>query len=594
MKYERVEEGRFLERPNRFIAYVEIAGKIEKVHVKNTGRCRELLVPGAQVYLQKAEEVSQDKKLTEKTRKTQWDLIGVKKGENLVNMDSQIPNKVVKEWIEKGNLFSQNAVIYPEKTYGNSRFDLYIEDGEKKAFIEVKGVTLEEDKTAKFPDAPSERAIKHVEELIKAKEAGYETYVFFVIQMKDIRYFTPNDHTHQAFAEVLDKAKRSGVNILAYDCNVKKNSITLRKKIPVVLKNETLKQLSEPIVDWFRENKRQLPWRETKDPYKIWISEIMLQQTRVEAVKPFYGRFLKELPDIHALAEAPEEKLLKLWEGLGYYNRIRNMQKAAKEMEEQHGGTFPRRYQEIRSLTGIGNYTAGAISSFAFGIAKPAVDGNVLRVVSRILGSQEDIMKQSVRDRIEDQLELVIPKDAASDFNQGLIELGAIICVPNGMPKCEICPARNLCKAKKEDMIDKIPVKKKAKERKIEKRTVLIFKDGEKTAIKKRPKKGLLAGLYELPNLVGHLTQEEIIAHSKAIGLMPVRVEKLADAKHIFSHVEWHMTGYAIRVDELEKSCKEEMIFIHPQEIEQKYPIPAAFESYTKYMNIRLGQEKYK
>lgn len=594
MKYERVEEGRFLERPNRFIAYVEIAGKIEKVHVKNTGRCRELLVPGVEVYLQKAEELSENKKTAEKTRKTQWDLIGVNKGGNLVNMDSQIPNKVVKEWIEKGNLFSENAVIYPEKTYGNSRFDLYIEDGEKKAFIEVKGVTLEENQTAKFPDAPSERAIKHVEELIKAKKAGYETYVFFVIQMKNIRYFTPNDHTHQAFADVLEKAARNGVNILAYDCNVKKDAITLRKKIPVVLKNEILKQLSESIVDWFRENKRQLPWRETKDPYKIWISEIMLQQTRVEAVKPFYERFLKELPDIHALAEAPEEKLLKLWEGLGYYNRIRNMQKAAKEMEMLYDGTFPRKYQEIRNLTGIGNYTAGAISSFAFDIAKPAVDGNVLRVVSRILGSQEDIMKQSVRERIEDQLELVIPKDAASDFNQGLIELGAIVCVPNGMPKCEICPARNSCKAKKENMIDKIPVKKKAKKRKVEKRTVLIFKDGEKTAIKKRPKKGLLAGLYELPNLSGHLTQEEIIAYSKEIGLMPVRVEKLADAKHIFSHVEWQMIGYAIRVDELEKSCKEEMIFIHPQEIEQKYPIPAAFESYTKYMNIRLGQEKYK
>lgn len=583
-----------MERPNRFIAYVEIAGKIEKVHVKNTGRCRELLVPGVEVYLQKAEELSENKKTAEKTRKTQWDLIGVNKGGNLVNMDSQIPNKVVKEWIEKGNLFSENAVIYPEKTYGKSRFDLYIEDGEKKAFIEVKGVTLEENQTAKFPDAPSERAIKHVEELIKAKKAGYETYVFFVIQMKNIRYFTPNDHTHQAFADVLEKAARNGVNILAYDCNVKKDAITLRKKIPVVLKNEILKQLSESIVDWFRENKRQLPWRETKDPYKIWISEIMLQQTRVEAVKPFYERFLKELPDIHALAEAPEEKLLKLWEGLGYYNRIRNMQKAAKEMEMLYDGTFPRKYQEIRNLTGIGNYTAGAISSFAFDIAKPAVDGNVLRVVSRILGSQEDIMKQSVRERIEDQLELVIPKDAASDFNQGLIELGAIVCVPNGMPKCEICPARNSCKAKKENMIDKIPVKKKAKKRKVEKRTVLIFKDGEKTAIKKRPKKGLLAGLYELPNLSGHLTQEEIIAYSKEIGLMPVRVEKLADAKHIFSHVEWQMIGYAIRVDELEKSCKEEMIFIHPQEIEQKYPIPAAFESYTKYMNIRLGQEKYK
>lgn len=210
-------------------------------------------------------------------------------------------------------------------------------------------------------------------------------------------------------------------------------------------------------------------------------------------------RFLNALPTVKDLAEAEEDQLLKLWEGLGYYNRVRNMQKAAKQIMEDFNGEFPKTYEEIKSLTGIGNYTAGAISSFAFGIPKPAVDGNVLRVVSRITASYDDIMKASVRTRIEEQLERIIPKNAASDFNQGLIELGAIVCVPNGEPKCLLCPLRQLCKAREKGIESELPVKTKAKARKIEKRTVFIFQDGENVAIRKRPAKGLLAGLYELP-----------------------------------------------------------------------------------------------
>lgn len=362
----------------------------------------------------------------------------------------------------------------------------------------------------------------------------------------------------------------------------------------IVKGKELLYQIPIPLVEWYRANKRDLPWRKHINAYRVWVSEIMLQQTRVEAVKPFYARFLEALPTVEDLANAPEDKLLKLWEGLGYYNRVRNMQKAAQQVMLEFDGKFPETYEDILSLTGIGNYTAGAIGSFAFGIPKPAVDGNVLRVISRLTASVEDIMKASVRAKVEEAIECVIPEDAASDFNQGLIELGAMICLPNGMPKCEECPLADLCQARAKGIQTELPVRTKAKARRIEKRTVLIFKDGDKVAIKKRPDKGLLAGLYELPNVQGHLTQEQVIAYSKKIGLHLLHIKQLEPAKHIFSHVEWQMTGYVVRVDELENSCTEKMLFVHPAEVQAIYPIPAAFEKYTQYVDIKLGQEKFK
>lgn len=578
MIYDRMVPGTFLERPNRFIAYVEIEGRKETVHVKNTGRCAELLQTGARVYLQESDNPD---------RKTKWDLIAVEKGSRMVNMDSQIPNKVVKEWLEAGHLFENITRIQPEFTYGNSRFDLYVEADGKRIFIEVKGVTLEQDGVVRFPDAPSDRAVKHVEELKAAVKEGYEAYVFFVIQMKDVRYFTPNMDTHPAFGEALRDAARAGVHVLAYDCEVSSDRIAIADIVPVVLEDPALYEMVSPIVTWFQKNKRDLPWRNHPDAYRVWVSEIMLQQTRVEAVKPYYERFLRELPTVKDLAEAKEDQLLKLWEGLGYYNRVRNMQKAAQQIMIDYQGQFPDTFEEIRSLKGIGNYTAGAISAFAFGLPKPAVDGNVLRVISRLMGSREDIMKQSVRSKIEEKLEHVIPEGAASDFDQGLIELGALVCVPNGEPKCTECPVAHLCEARKQGMIAEIPVKSKGKARKMEDKTVLIFKDGEKLAIQKRPSKGLLAGLYEFPNQEGHLTMEEVTAYSKKIGLMPVRIKKLEDAKHIFSHIEWHMSGYEIIVDELEKTNEKAFLFIHPEEIEKKYSIPSAFEAYTRYAGIK-------
>ena len=574
MRYERITQGSFLERPNRFLAYAELAGKKEVIHVKNTGRCAELLKPGAVIYVQESQNPE---------RKTKWDLIAVEKGDRIINMDSQIPNRVVQEWIEEGNLFEDVRLVKPETTYCNSRFDLYVETGDKrKIFIEVKGVTLEENGVVRFPDAPSERAVKHLEELGQAVKEGYEAYVFFVIQMKGVRYFTPNRDTHPAFCDALKRAQAAGVHVLAYDCEVSADSIEVNEEVPVVLGSPLLKESVEPVVAWYRKHRRDLPWREHPDAYRVWVSEIMLQQTRVEAVKPYYERFLEAFPNAAALAEAEEDKLLKMWEGLGYYNRVRNMQKAAQQVMTEHNGRFPQSYDEILKLSGIGHYTAGAISSFAYGIAKPAVDGNVLRVVSRLLASDADIMKASTRAQMERLIEEVIPIDAAADFNQGLIEIGAIVCVPNGEPKCEICPVAHLCKAKAQNIQMELPVKTKAKARRIEKRTVLIFRDNETVAIRKRPVKGLLAGLYELPNVEGHLTRKEVIEYGKEIGLTPIRVKKLASAKHIFSHVEWHMIGYEVLVDELEKNCSEKMIFAGREEIDRKYSIPSAFEAYIE------------
>ena len=575
MKYERIEKAEFLERPNRFIAYVELNGEKETVHVKNTGRCAELLVPGARVYIQRSANPD---------RKTKWDLIAVEKGQRMINMDSQIPNRVVEEWLREGNLVENVSLIRPETTYGNSRFDLYVEAEGRKIFIEVKGVTLEEDGVCRFPDAPSERAVKHLEELQRAEKEGYETYVFFVIQMKGVKYFTPNTDTHPAFAEELRRAAKAGVRVIAYDCDVTEDSIRINSPVKVVLGEPILEEAAESVVEWFRANKRDLPWRRRMNAYRVWISEIMLQQTRVEAVKPYYERFIRELPDVRALAEVPEDRLLKLWEGLGYYSRARNLKKAAVQIMEEFGGKFPDNYDDIRSLQGIGNYTAGAVSSFVYGIPKAAVDGNVFRVVTRLLADPEDITKAGTRKKIEGLLEEAIPRDCPGDFNQGLIELGAIVCLPNGEPKCGECPVRSLCRAYEQGTQLDFPVKKKAKERRIEKRTVFLFCDSTDVAVRKRPDSGLLAGMYEFPNTEGFLDQEEVVAYAKKLGLTPVRVKKLGNAKHIFSHVEWHMHGYEVLVDELEKNADGDMIFAGKKELEEKYPMPSAFEAFTSLM----------
>lgn len=354
-----------------------------------------------------------------------------------------------------------------------------------------------------------------------------------------------------------------------------------------------LKEVPGLLLEWFDKNARVLPWREEATSYRVWVSEIMLQQTRVEAVKPFFERFIIALPGINELANCPEDKLLKLWEGLGYYNRVRNMQKAAITVMTEHRGEMPADYEALKKLSGIGNYTAGAVASIAFGIAVPAVDGNVLRVISRILASYEDITKQSVKNQIEADIKEIMPLDRPGDFNQALMELGATVCVPNGIAKCEICPLQNICLAKGKNIVMELPKKAPRKPRRIEPRTVLVIKDGDKAAISKRPSKGLLAGLYELPNLEGHLTEKEVLEYIKENQMSPIRIQKLSEAKHIFSHIEWHMIGYVVRVEELESSFMQNLIFVEPQNTEKEYPMPAAFAAYAEYLQIKLGQEKY-
>lgn len=344
-------------------------------------------------------------------------------------------------------------------------------------------------------------------------------------------------------------------------------------------KLQRLESMNRPLLAWYEEHARILPWREDNDPYRIWISEIMLQQTRVEAVKPYFERFMEELPTIEALANVSEERLLKLWEGLGYYNRARNLQKTAKIVSEQFDGIFPNRFDQLLSLPGIGSYTAGAIASIAYGIPVPAVDGNVLRVISRVLKSEEDILRQSVKRQMELDLTITMPKERASDFNQGLIEIGALVCIPNGQPKCDECPLLSICLAQKAGMTSKIPVKKPKKERRIEEKTVFLIETNENIALLKRNSQGLLASLYQLPNVEGHLKKEDVIKRLQLCPDQVAELEILPKAKHIFSHVEWHMIGFRIV---LKEEIPVSYIVAEKSSLEQEYPLPNAFRTYMK------------
>ncbi len=341
----------------------------------------------------------------------------------------------------------------------------------------------------------------------------------------------------------------------------------------------------ERLLAWYRSAHRPLPWRETRDPYRIWISEVMLQQTRVEAVKPYYARFLAACPDVASLARIDEDKLMKLWEGLGYYSRARNLQRAAKTVVEQYGGIMPRTRDELRGLAGIGDYTAGAIASIAYDERVPAVDGNVLRVLARLQASREDIMLPVVKKDWTARLSEVIPPEAG-DFTQGLIELGATLCGPNGDARCSECPLAVACRAHRDGVSDELPVRSAKRPRRIEERTVLAIKDGRRTVISKRPDKGLLAGLYELPSIKGHPTGDTLTDAIRALGFEPLRIEPLEDAKHIFSHVEWHMKGYLVRItpDFDGRFGREGMLLVEDEELRAHYAIPAAFAAYKKYL----------
>ena len=307
-------------------------------------------------------------------------------------------------------------------------------------------------------------------------------------------------------------------------------------------------RLPAALLPWYRANARDLPWRKTEDPYRIWVSEIMLQQTRVAAVLGYYARFLAAFPTVEALAEAPEDRLMKLWEGLGYYSRARNLQKAARRVVELGG--FPDTYQGLLALPGIGDYTASAIASAAFGAREAAVDGNVLRVVTRLMDCHDDIADPKTKKAVRTGVQGAMPHDAADIrvFNQAMMELGATVCVPNGPPKCDMCPAAALCLGRARGTAGALPVKAAKKARRAEKKTVFLLLREGRVALRRRPGTGLLAGLWEFPNVEGALDEAAAPAAVSAWGLEAKNWKNKLSAKHIFTHVEWHMTGYTLEV----------------------------------------------
>ena len=374
--------------------------------------------------------------------------------------------------------------------------------------------------------------------------------------------------------------------------------------------NEILKQCVEPLLAFYDRGRRILPWREEPTPYHVWVSEIMLQQTRVEAVKPYYDRFMKALPDIRSLSQAEEEKLLKLWEGLGYYSRARNLKKAAVCLMEDYGGQMPASRDEILKLPGIGSYTAGAVASIAYDLPAPALDGNVVRVLTRLFADPQDSTKPALRKKYERRLEAELVRrteerdsylsagdDAGEvtalrseelfhpgEYNQAWIELGALVCIPGGRPLCEKCPLESLCLAHRRGEEEQYPVKPPKKPRRIEEKTVCLIEWEDTVAIRKRSSKGLLASLYEYVNLDGKKSAAEA---AKELGIAEAdirEIEDLPDAVHIFSHVEWHMCGRRIRLKRASGYQDKTVLMVRRAELQDRYPIPNAFRVYTNIL----------
>lgn len=344
------------------------------------------------------------------------------------------------------------------------------------------------------------------------------------------------------------------------------------------------------LASWYTENKRALPWRDTNDPYDVWLSEIMLQQTRIEAVREKFILFRKELPTIEALASCKEDRLMRLWEGLGYYNRARNLQKCAKVIQSQYDGHLPNDYDALLSLPGIGPYTAGAIASIAFSIAVPAVDGNVLRVVARYHKDMRDVRDPLVKKETEEMIQHLFQheevRNAASLFNQGLMELGETICLPKGTVRCDNCPWHKSCLAHKEKMVDVIPHRSANKERKIIHRTLLVIRDGNRFVLHKRPASGLLAGLYEFIGIDKTLSASEALKETEKLGFHALHMKKLPSSKHIFTHLEWHMNAYEIRCEEIEELPGSDYIAKEKKELAHM-AVPSAFKTYLDWYNLR-------
>lgn len=339
---------------------------------------------------------------------------------------------------------------------------------------------------------------------------------------------------------------------------------------------------ADTLLAWYDSSRRHMPWREDPTPYHVWLSEIMLQQTRVEAVRDYYDRFLATLPDIQSLAAADEDTCLKLWQGLGYYNRIRNMQKAARIVVSDFGGQFPEDPKVLETLPGIGHYTAGAIASIAFQKKAASIDGNLLRVYARINDWHQPVNTQQAKDIAEEYFLSFMPEDRPGDFNQALMDLGATVCLPNGMPHCGQCPWQSNCKAYERNTMEELPVLPPKAKRLVEKKTVFLIQTLAQVLLHKRPDKGLLAGLYEFPNVEGHLKKKDIRE-----GFPDAEITKLPDAKHIFTHKEWHMVAYRVTlpgIDSLPKDRFPDAFFVTKEELATLYSVPSAFAAYQKML----------
>jgi len=363
-----------------------------------------------------------------------------------------------------------------------------------------------------------------------------------------------------------------------------------------------MKSISDDLLAWYDQCRRRLPWREEPTPYHVWISEIMLQQTRVETVKGYYRRFIEALPDIDALAAADEDKCNKLWEGLGYYSRVRNLHKAAVIVMEQYDGELPSDPEELIRLPGIGAYTCAAIASIAFGRQMPAVDGNLLRIFARMTGYAGIIKTEEAKNDAALWLktrmcESQVSASRPGDFNQALMDLGSAVCMPNSAPHCNDCPWSPACRtwemirsgqADPEDL--PFPVMPPGKKRKIEKKTIFLIRWNERIVLRRRPETGMLAGLYEFPGEEGHLGVKAAVEEMRKAGFLPLRIRRLEDAKHIFTHKEWHMRAYEIMADETIgfPDGHQELLTANADDISKVYPIPSAFEKYRAYVLTTL------
>ncbi|OGO77484.1 MAG: A/G-specific adenine glycosylase [Clostridiales bacterium GWB2_37_7] len=347
--------------------------------------------------------------------------------------------------------------------------------------------------------------------------------------------------------------------------------------------SQFITQFQNKLLEWYDSCARILPWRDNPTPYRVWISEIMLQQTRVDTVKPYFESFMKTVPTIQDLADISEDQLLKLWEGLGYYSRAKNLKKAANAIMQSFNGQIPSDLESLRSLPGIGPYSSGAIASIAFGARVAAIDGNVLRVMARIFANKGDIANRLVKKEIEDLVYELLPTSRVGDFNQALMELGATICLPNGNPKCAECLVNTLCKGYQKGFAAELPIKSKKKERKIEQRTIFIIEYKGTVAIRQRANKGLLSSLWEFPNEVGYLSCEESERKLKEWGITPSHISLSKTSKHIFTHLEWHMIGYYISAQSIQEDSQ--FIWVNREQVKEQYSIPTAFKAYVEFLN---------